>query len=377
MDTKEHIKKSKKGIPLKWVTKEKIKEELLKLNRELGRTPHIRDAKNGLSYACYEYFGSFDKAKDECGLRSSRYKFPKSATLITPNLGYIIGVILSDGNINISKTKQSGLIRLIAKDMDFVRYFAKNLKEWSHKQPTIRLTHRAGNVNCFLNQDRNYLETYISSIEASTFIYKKLGIVHRKNKKLTTPTKLKWILRSNKTFQKNILKGMWDGDGWVTKKRRTKKCNIEICYCGTDAGIIDLFCSICKNFGIPTTIRKRNSTNLSLSKKFPSMIFDKIYEASLVGGCYSYRKFYDLMGGCTIKRKDMIFVDYFTNFKKSRVRCYSPKEYQKAVELHKKTGFGSIKLSKLTGIPVGTLSSWFSHKYYRPRVITATRSTRR
>ena len=176
----------------KW-NRQKIIKELRKITRDKGISPGVNQIPSYLYGACYNYFGSFNKAKKAAGLKIEKMKYnpiKKSAHKISKEFMYILGVIYGDGYENLTENEHgsSGRISLAVTDQDFALTFKKYLEKWSGLKAKYKI-----------NEEGLY-QIILYSVDACRIIEK---------------IDLKRIPKLKKEFGFMFLRGLFDSDGGV------------------------------------------------------------------------------------------------------------------------------------------------------------------
>jgi hypothetical protein len=141
---------------------------------------------------------------------------PNYAKRLSPELGYIVGVLLGDGYVS------KYYLSLHVKDLDFAEFFAFQVKHWCNVFPPIY-------------HYKSYYEVKIGFVEACRFL-----------KKLISD--LSWIDKSDMEVKRMVLKGLWDSEGSVNES-----C---IDFINTNDKVALLYQKLCQEFGIKITFHK-------------------------------------------------------------------------------------------------------------------------
>lgn len=178
-----------------------------------------------------------------CQLEFQGYKIKPTAYKMSAPLAYVIGVILSDGNIDLKRK----LIRLECKDKDFAEFYAKQFEEWSGitieaKKQKPRVRYRNGEMK---KQNPMYM-CKIKSV-------KLVNILERYT------NNFRWVHNINISRKIMLLKGLWDGEGSIYKNSGCWR----ISFCNTDYKIITLYKNLVRDiFGIETkSYRSKRKNN--------------------------------------------------------------------------------------------------------------------
>jgi hypothetical protein len=202
----------------------------------------------------------------------NRWKLPDECKKIDPNIGYIIGTMLGDGNFQYTpQTRGSYYIRLTVKDKDFAEFFKLKLENWLKRKVS------------FFNHGK-YFAVQLGSKEVYEYL-----------KKLTED--FLWIKNTSNEIKAMILKGLFDSEGYVGK-------NI-LMFSNTNEKIIKLFKELCEYFNIKITIKKRNFVYKNRLPIFRVYITER----------RNILKFYKLIDGFTIQRKDKRFHELVSMYK--------------------------------------------------------------
>ncbi len=231
----------------KW-TKEKVIEELKRVIGEIRYTPTCSELWKKLNrcdllLACQQYFGNYNNALKASDLPINEvfeYEFPESSRELTPQLGYIIGVILGDGWVTKYK------IGLEVSDKNFANFFAEQLEIWSKIKPSSRIRKPRDNmINGRIIKAENCVNHYIvelSGINFCKFIKERIE-------------KLDWILKEDKEFQITVLKGLFDSEGDVCWSNRNRGRTLTIS--NTNIKLLYFIRNLCENLGLKTCVGKK------------------------------------------------------------------------------------------------------------------------
>jgi intein-encoded DNA endonuclease-like protein len=332
----------------KW-SKEEIEEKILEVTKKLGHPPSHKDLKelnlSSISVLTSRYCKkSFNQVKKDLGLNvnlwKKRYKLLPSAKKFSPELGYIIGVLLGDGYLHYNGS--SGIIGLGTKDKDFADFFAKQLEKWSGKKPKRyeEMGRFFKSVNGKIYKSKKKYIVNLCSTSAYEFLKEKLGIIKVGNKNV--PTNLNWIYSTPKEFKRMVLKGLWDSEGHIDIKDHS------IGFSNTNLEIIELYENLCKDLNLPTH-----------RQYFPNAGAE--YRVLIIG-IKNLLKFQKQIG-ITIKRKREKLKRFLSPYKK-RIKIY-----KLLFKLKKETGYGRIRLQRLLQEKYGynissrTINSWLSGKH--------------
>jgi len=263
----------------KW-NKDKIIEELRYIASKLKHSPTIGEVKkinSSLEAAIRHHFGNFNKVKKIASLKIYKSgKEPRalksSFNILTPSLGYIIGVSLGDAYVG------KGRIEIETKDKDFAYYFKKHLEEWSGIKTTFKKTYHK-------KRNKRYYLVTLSSIYACQYILNKIS-------------EIDWIYKTPKFFQIMVLKGLWDSEGTIDRYRGIRFCN-------SNYKIIELYIKLIMN------ILNITPKILIHKGKHYVVYFSKWKEIY---------KFYKIIG-ITIKRKERKIIDKIIKFE-NEVKAY-------------------------------------------------------
>ncbi len=107
---------------------------------------------------------------------------------LSPELGYILGVVKGDGCIVVKKTK--GWVSLEVKDRDFAEMFHNQLEEWSGL-----------NFSLYFNKKKKLYTTMLYSLRAARFM---------------KAFDIEKLIGANGIVKANFLRGMFDSEGNVS-----------------------------------------------------------------------------------------------------------------------------------------------------------------
>lgn len=277
----------------KW-NKSKVIKELNLLAEKLGHSPNRKEVPHPLYWVLYKNFGGLDKAKKLADLEIYKLKYnpiKKSAYKISNEFAYVLGVVYGDGHSHIVEDDHgsSGILILKVTDKDFALNFKNKLDKW------LGL-----NANYKINKE-GYHETSLHSVDVARII-----------DKFNLDEVLKW----EKKFQFNFLKGFYDSDGGVIGKNldNRKYAKRWIHLSNNNLILIKLVRKIFKHIEVNYSISRRIHSGFG-SKKWQYEI--KIYNLK------SMFKYYKNIG-FSIKRKQEDL--------KSIINSYEPKYLNKVKE---------------------------------------------
>jgi len=216
-DYKKRLNKNKRTI---W-----LKKEFNKLGYNPSEKDLIRIGRRDILNTCNYYFGSINKAKEQLGLkinlRGGEFQLPRIN--MDENLGYIIGVCLGDGVVY--DKKRNYKVILCVKDKEFRDYFSSIIKRITKKRPKKY-------------KIKNYFCTYLYSKQFVILLKKYLN-------------DLSWIDNVSDEIKKSILRGLFDSEGTVSKRKR-------LVFYNTNIELHKLFIKLCNTFDIhPHTLLLR------------------------------------------------------------------------------------------------------------------------
>lgn len=207
----------------------------------------------------------------------SRYKYDRSFFNIIDNekKAYWLGFIYADGCVY----KRTLSIRLSTKDKSHLDKFLLDIK--SDK------TMQFGTQDSF-GKETEYVQLQINSVDIVEDL-KKLGIVERKSLILNFPSED--IVP--KHLQKHFIRGYIDGDGCITRTRRTNSYEIKA------VGTENMLNGILKSLEKDTQLRKRRETDscyyFSIGGNLQVLnILNWLYEDSTVYLDRKYEKYIEL-----------------------------------------------------------------------------------
>lgn len=193
-------------------SKEKIKDKLQKLQEKqdkiLTANDLVKMGKEGYKIynAIIRYFDNFNDAKEYSSLETLDHypaeEIPNSAHDSTFELGYLVGVLLGDGNIT-DRTFRLGVC-----DEDFIDYFKEMCEKWLDK-PCGKKSFTEGSTEEVLGKECNCRGQYRIAIHS------KLGVGILKEYE-SKPEK---VLDENEEFKIGFFKGFFDSEGNIHKNR--------------------------------------------------------------------------------------------------------------------------------------------------------------
>lgn len=236
---------------MRWY-KEKIISELKRIAVLTKKSPTFRDVElyggSGLCCACKSYFGTFDAAKLSAGLVPTQrvYELPDGFDILTQELAYVFGAVYGDGFFDAKK------IGLNVTDKDFAENFAKIIRTWSKKKPTIKY-----------NIKHKYYEVRLYSTRAVTFL-EKLPVVG--------------LLDSKEEIKCAFLKGIYDAEGTVAASNidSPRRASRRIGFYNSDTELLQIVLKLLKDVGF-VNIKIRDNVKSGFGSK------NKHYEIMLYG----------------------------------------------------------------------------------------------
>jgi hypothetical protein len=192
--------------------KQKVIQELKGLHNKLGRRPVKRD-NNSLYAKTRKYFGNWNNALEVAGYKVKYHQFidePK----ITPELCYFIGLVITDGHLQILKNKNTKsckycicLCTSYAEELELIKYLTKYLFDY---KPLIRERIYGWNKRI------NY-EVQITSKTLVNFVNQTFGIpIGAKSLSVRVP---KFFFSTEINNLSAFIRGLIDGDGSVGSGR--------------------------------------------------------------------------------------------------------------------------------------------------------------
>jgi DNA-binding transcriptional regulator WhiA len=199
---------------MKW-TKKKILEEILLLEKRLGRVPVKRDNSNLYSLS-RKYFGSWNNLMKEAGYIVKERQHPIIPKLNLRNLYYFMGLLCTDGHIHIDKEKTRNKLMIFTSNKDEREMIFKLIYNLFQYKASIR-------EKIYGFSKRPNYEIYISSKSICEF-FCNLGVPSGA-KSLTIA--LPEIIKNCKTcFFWDFLRGVFDGDGSIINTEKSKAFKI-------------------------------------------------------------------------------------------------------------------------------------------------------
>ncbi len=145
---------------------------------------------------------------------------------LSPELGYIRGVLMGDGYLSIKRTGTKGQIGLEVKDKDFAQTFHKQLEKWSGLKARFSF-----------NENKGLHTVRLSSLRAVEFL-RDFNIFD--------------VINANEEIKVNFLRGMFDSEGNVSGSNLTtpKKSTRFVSLFNTDEELIRLVKVLLETVGI-------------------------------------------------------------------------------------------------------------------------------
>lgn len=185
------------------------------------------------------------------------------STIDSFDKAYFLGFLMTDGNVSGNTCVR---LRLSSKDEEILKTFSKYTK----------------NTNKISSSDKRYL--------SSSFHVRKKRWVDDLHKYGVIPNKtnsLKFFELDNKELMSHLIRGLIDGDGWISEKSH------QIGFCGNENVVTGLRDYLVKNLGVYDVTVIHSDANLWQvvwsSKKDIRKIGDFIYKDK--GDCYLTRKY--------------------------------------------------------------------------------------
>lgn len=140
-----------------WMTKEQIIKKLCQMSEEGKKDVPQGVCPMHLIGSIKFHFGTLNKAKKAANLSFTKFHsikkpLPESAKKPSPEMGYVIGVMLGDGYVEKEKRGCQYRSILEVKDKDFIVFFAKKLEKWIGYKVTVFPPNNKGLWNIKLAQ---------------------------------------------------------------------------------------------------------------------------------------------------------------------------------------------------------------------------------
>jgi hypothetical protein len=159
-------------------------------------------------------------------------QLPQSAHKMSPELAYVLGVMLGDG------TMSNYSLRLIVKDKDFALKFKQKLEKWNGYSIELKRV-----------SEKRYKKHYWKVI----FHSKKACKILKKYKENIR----KIMLNAPRKCQIAFLEGLYDSEGYVSLIKHGKR----IFFCNTKKRLVKLVCHLLSYFKIETSINKHKTAH--------------------------------------------------------------------------------------------------------------------
>ncbi|MEK6909381.1 MAG: LAGLIDADG family homing endonuclease [Nanoarchaeota archaeon] len=186
------------------IHQEKIIENLKNLEKELGRRPVKRDNAT-LYFLSRKHFGTWNKMMSTAGYKCKSIQKPTTPKEITRELSYFLGLVSTDGHMQVKKEKGQYRLMVYTSEKEEVDLILKLILLLFNYKASIRLR-KTG----FKNSRPNY-EIYMSSKDVTTFM-KSLEIPSgAKSENIRLPT----IFFRKEAYIWDYLRGVFDGDGSI------------------------------------------------------------------------------------------------------------------------------------------------------------------
>lgn len=198
--------------PRKW-TKEKVRSEIFRLQRRLGRRPVKRDD-NLLYSITRKFYGSWNNAMRACGYKVQKPQSISKLPKIDENFSYLIGIIATDGHMQEAVSfggshKYTIMISTSYNDERVI--LTKLIMTLFNYEPLLRKRKYGWNVRT------NYL-LHVSSKRLLYFLKNEIGIpAGRKSKTIRVP---KMFFKTSRKNLAGFLRGVIDGDGSIKTSHR-------------------------------------------------------------------------------------------------------------------------------------------------------------
>lgn len=241
-----------------------------------------------------------------------------------PGFGYLIGVVLGDGNLSHGKCKEYifNRITLKTKDYDFAEKFANTIKNCCDGViPKMGIIDAKWKI--FPDKKLHLAKQQFSVTKGSKLLFLELK-KYKDNPELCLDLPIE--------IQKQILKGLWDSEGSIFIY---KKYALRLSFANSNNPLTEVFSKILVNCGF----------------KLPTIYKYKGISKIVICRMKDIVKFRDEIG-ITIKRKETPEIIKRIELVKEKTLLYN-----KVIEL-RKNGLGGINISKELNIPANTINNW-------------------
>ncbi|MEK6927291.1 MAG: LAGLIDADG family homing endonuclease [Nanoarchaeota archaeon] len=184
--------------------KSEIIFRLKELEKELGRRPVKTDSPS-LYTLSRKYFGTWNNMMTEAGYQCKLFQIPVTPKEITSDLSYFLGLMSTDGHIQVIKQRWLYRVMMYTSEKEEVEMILNIIKKLFSYTASVR-ARKTG-----FSKRPNY-EIYISSKKIALFL-NSLGIpIGAKSYNLLVP---KMFFENKQEYFWDYLRGVFDGDGSI------------------------------------------------------------------------------------------------------------------------------------------------------------------
>lgn len=277
----------------------------------------IREIANELQRGVKSVRWKYDElnlSKNKC-----KYTIPEEKRKLTPELGYLIGVLLGDGFVTYRKSKVTGgttyLIGLGTIDKEFAEKFADTLRSWSGMKVSIFIRPN--------RPDRTFPNGFTSKCKTQYHVYAVSKSYGEFFKKLLAEID---ILKTPDNFKKQVIQGLFDSEGCVTYQEKNTH---RLTFSNRNVSKLTLFKKLLEEKGFHPTVELPTETQCGRV-----MLHRKV----------EFYRFLDEIG-CTIQRKTKDIPPYIPSLNNG-YPTWSDTEKQRLLTL-KKEGKGLHKIAEI------------------------------
>ncbi len=193
----------------KEISRSDLINEVKSLELRVKRKPMKRDD-NSLNYKAKKLFGSWSNLMRAAGYNAINYQKINSIKQ-NEDFAYFLGLLITDGHIRCDLKKKNYKIAIYTSYIEEKEMISKLIKDLFDYNPAI-----SERVNYGFSRRSNF-EIRISSKWLLEFISEEYEIpIGAKSTLVRVPNKIK---NGNKEIKMAFLKGVIDGDGWISKNR--------------------------------------------------------------------------------------------------------------------------------------------------------------
>ncbi len=181
--------------------KEELISQVKDLEKQLGRRPTKHD-NSAIYQKSVKYFGSWNKMMENAGYEVRYYHYPKIPKILTSELAYFLGLIITDGHLQAKKVYGVYIYTSYNEESEIIKKLIFNL-----------FSYNAGLYKRKLHgfNKRHNIQISISSKDLVINLHKRFDMPIGNKSLIARVPKL--IFNSNKKNISSFIRGVIDGDG--------------------------------------------------------------------------------------------------------------------------------------------------------------------